>query len=107
MEDLVFKSSIWRFGPIITPQYFSVTENGIEYCKLKIKNYLGVSPDIAYVEKRFINGVFLKSHFFTGTEIVIEYISGKYLHLRNFSRRDAEYISDMLTTDKKDKHRTG
>lgn len=95
-EDFVFSSTMWRFGPWFFPQYLAVTDNGVEYCKWKLKNYIGVSPDIAMISNDKIDNVALKSHFFKGTEILISFISGRFIHLKNFTRSDAEEIQELI-----------
>lgn len=98
MNEGVFSSTIWRFGPWFFPQFIAVTEEGIEYTKYKFKNYIGVSPDISMINADRIDNVTLISHLFTGTEILISLISGRMIHLKNFTRRDAEDIQELITT---------
>lgn len=95
-KSIKFSSTIWRFGPWFFPQYITVNKNGFEYYKLKFKNYFGISKDTIQIKRKFINGVYFKTHFFSGTEIFIENISGNYVHLKNFRRGDAELIQELI-----------
>lgn len=97
-EENVFESTILRFGPIFFPQLIEVNSKGIEYTKIKFKNFLGVPIDIIAVDKKFINGVYISSHLLFGTTVTIENISGSVIVLKNFRRRDAREIRSLIFT---------
>ena len=94
-KTATFSSTIWRFGPIFFPQYITVTKNGFEYTKYKLKNYIGVPVDIVYLDRNKINSVTICSHLLKGSEVFIEQFSGNYIHLKNFRRKDAELIQEV------------
>jgi hypothetical protein len=95
-KNTVFQSTIWRFGPWVFPQLIQINDGGIEFTKLKVKNFIGVPIDVTSIGREFINGVYINSHLLFGSKITIENISGSNIVLKNFKRSDAEIIYNLI-----------
>ena len=96
MTENLFMSSIMRFGSILFPQILLVENESVTYTKYKFKNYFGIPIDEINVNKRYINSVKMISHFFTGTELMIDVIDGSQIYMKNLKREDAEKINNLI-----------
>ena len=93
----VFTSSVWEFGPILTPHKIVIEDETVTWSRNNGWNDLFLSNNINTILRRNISGVILLGSAINGRTIVINCFGGNNIVAEHFTDYDAERIKEILT----------